>query len=216
MVGVMFIARPSFLFGTTQKTVLAETPDDLIGGGMGDFAGETITDDPSLSSEFTTNYTSIYDSTTVAASIPTPTTEDTHLLGVFIALIGATFGALVYIVVRRLSGRATPMHIVTIFSLVSIPLSLLFTLILPSPHPWILPRDPITYMYLFLVASSAYGGQICLSKSLALEKAGKASSMNYVQVVVAFLAEWIGKLMVSILCIGYCCDCKTEFLGFSL
>ncbi|KND02611.1 uncharacterized protein SPPG_01697 [Spizellomyces punctatus DAOM BR117] len=191
MIGVIFIARPSFLFG---RTAVDATPDDLLQAGPSDFGSEQIPDDPSTASEFAQGYPSVLDPTSstpaTAAATVAASNEGTRILGVVIAITGALFGALVYIVVRRLKGRATPMHIVSTFSLMSVPLSLLFALVLPSPHPWILPQDPLTYMYLVLVSSSAFFGQIYLSKALHIETAGRASSMNYVQVVVAFLAEW--------------------------
>ncbi|KAI8589411.1 hypothetical protein BDZ88DRAFT_146527 [Geranomyces variabilis] len=185
MIGVLIIARPPFLFGSTTLAT-DSTPDDLLASGVGSGFGaegissETPFTDPSATADAT-------------SSAATTDSSSNQLLGCLIALVGATFGALVYIVVRKLCGRALPLHIVSVFSLVSIPLSVLVALIAPgdSGAAWFVPKDPLTYMYLLLVSSSALGGQLCVTKSLEIESAGKASSMNYVQVIFAFMAEWI-------------------------
>ncbi|KAI9002326.1 hypothetical protein BC832DRAFT_115137 [Gaertneriomyces semiglobifer] len=181
MVGVICIARPSFLFDRFAARITQTTPDDLISGGPSE-----ITDADKTSFD-------IFANATIVLTEPVAETEDPsgRPLGVLLGLAGAGFGALVYIIVRYLAGRATPMHILSMFSLVSLPCSLFLTMILPSPTPWIVPQSPLTYMFLCLVAVSAFSGQLFLCKSLQRETAGKASSMNYVQVLVAFLAEWI-------------------------
>ncbi|TPX55855.1 hypothetical protein PhCBS80983_g04980 [Powellomyces hirtus] len=180
MLGVLVIARPPFIFGAAASDA---TPDDLLASGTGSgFGAEGVASEVQLSEE----------TMTTAAQV-SATGASTQFLGVLIGLAGAVLGATIFIIVRRLAGRATPLHIVSVFSLVSIPLSI-FAALVPTGgtnKAWIVPQDPLTYMFLLLVSASAYGGQLCVTKSLELESAGKASSMNYVQVIVAFLAEWI-------------------------
>ncbi|KAI9101629.1 hypothetical protein DFS34DRAFT_423753 [Phlyctochytrium arcticum] len=204
MVGVIFIARPGFIFG---RFMVGTTPDELMAGG--DFGSETA----AAADGGFVNGTETLSRLLWArgAEVVEEDDDGSRALGVLLGLAGAVFGALVYIIVRNLAGRATPLHILSVFSLSSIPLSLLFSLFLPSTTPWLIPQDPLTYMYLTLIACSALAGQLFLCKSLEREAAGKASSMNYVQVLVAFVAEWVvwgvqpnGWSVVGSLIIGSC------------
>ncbi|KAI8823174.1 uncharacterized protein EV422DRAFT_394630 [Fimicolochytrium jonesii] len=182
MVGVLFIARPPFLFGSTPTSTL-DTPDDILAGGGG-------TDDIS-SSEIAAAEDMLSLTNTTSRILITSPAPAQSFLGIMVGLTGALIGASVFIIVRKLCGRATPLHIVSCLSLVSIPLSVLAGLVMPATTPWIVPRDPLTWMFLLVISGSAYGGQLCTTKSLQLESAGRAASMNYVQVIIAFVAEWI-------------------------
>ncbi|KAJ3009804.1 hypothetical protein HKX48_007739 [Thoreauomyces humboldtii] len=81
MLGVLFIARPSFIFGSTT-TSTDTTPDDLLASGAGSgFGAEGVAEEPGLASP--------------SGSTAVATVEDsTQFLGVLIGLAGATFGAL--------------------------------------------------------------------------------------------------------------------------
>ncbi|KAJ3033816.1 hypothetical protein HK097_004713 [Rhizophlyctis rosea] len=185
LLGVTFIARPPFLFGWMNKS---ETPVEALSPDTIDLI-DTI-----LSPNIT-------DPNNITADIIPPSADasSARFMGVIAALIGAVLSSMTYILVRKLGTRASAVHITGFFSLVSIPLSLLFSFLstmstrasAAPPNPWIIPQDPLTYLYLLIVAFAALGGQLTMNKSLQLEKAGRAASVNYVQVVFAFLAEWV-------------------------
>ena len=111
-------------------------------------------------------------------------------LGIGLALISAFFASSAFITIRYIGKRAKPQQLINYFSLVCIFLSLLSLLPIFQLKPWILPCHLKTYAGLLLLSTAAYAGQIFLSRALQLEKAGKISTLNYTQVVFAFLLEW--------------------------
>ncbi|KAJ3042339.1 hypothetical protein HDV00_007473 [Rhizophlyctis rosea] len=185
MLGVTFIARPPFIFGHMFKS---ETPPEAL-------APDTVELIDSILSANTTDPNNI-----VADIIPPSDNSGSRFMGVMVALVGAVLGASTTILVRKLgSSKATALHITGFFSLISIPLAIAFNFISamstrassPTSTEWIIPQDPLTYLHLLIIAFAALAGQLSMNKALQLERAGRASSVNYVQVVFAFLAEWV-------------------------
>lgn len=103
-------------------------------------------------------------------------------LGVGVALAGAVFSASAYVTVRRLRGEE-PMVVVFWFGAVSLLLSLPFLLAgdvrLPTGWEWPL---------LLGVGISTHMGQVFLTRGLALEPAGRATMVGYLQI--PFAAAW--------------------------
>lgn len=100
-------------------------------------------------------------------------------MGVAIALAGAIFSALAYVTVRELSKSEAPEVIVFYFPLVTVPLSLpplAAGVVMPTAGEW---------LTLVGVAVSTQIAQNCLTRGLALEKAGSAMAIGYLQVVFA-------------------------------
>jgi drug/metabolite transporter (DMT)-like permease len=101
--------------------------------------------------------------------------------GVAAALGGAVLTAVAYVGVRELSRTEDSLVIVLWFPLVSLPASLPATLaygIWPRGVEWLL----LLGMGLF-----AQIGQLCLTRGLALETAGRAMALGYVQIAFAAL-----------------------------
>ncbi len=98
-----------------------------------------------------------------------------------IAIAGATFTALAYISVRKLSASEHALVIVHYFPLVSIPLTipfLLFDFVIPNNTQWILLLGIGVFTQL---------GQLCITKGLKVLPAGQACTCNYCQVFFASL-----------------------------
>ncbi len=111
------------------------------------------------------------------------------LFAVGIALLGALFSAAAYVSVRKLRETEHPMVIVFYFPLVSTIGSAPFALpqwVWPTPLEWL--------MLIIGVSVTAQLGQIWLTKGLYLERAGRAMTMSYLQIV--FAAVW-GMLFFS-------------------
>jgi drug/metabolite transporter (DMT)-like permease len=101
---------------------------------------------------------------------------------VAVALGGAVFSAGAYVTVRELRHSDDAYVIIFYFALVSALGSLLpaaLTAVAPTPTEWLL---------LLGIGGSTHLGQLLLTRGLALEQAGRAMAISYVQIV--FAALW--------------------------
>jgi drug/metabolite transporter (DMT)-like permease len=87
-----------------------------------------------------------------------------------------------YVTVRKLAQTEHPLVIVLFFPLVATPLAL----------PWMLASfvwpQPIDWLLLVAIAATTQTGQVFLTMGLAIERAGRATTINYLQV--AFVMLW--------------------------
>ncbi len=123
------------------------------------------------------------------------------ILALIIAISGALMTSLAYICVKKLSYKEHPLVIIFYFPLVSIPLSIPFfinDLVLPSGTDW---------LWIIGIGVFTQIGQLCITEGLRLLPAGKATSLNYSQVIFAsiwgvlFFEE---SLTISIYLGGFC------------
>jgi len=102
-------------------------------------------------------------------------------LAVTIGVVGAIFSAIAYVVIRRLGSTEHHMVVVFYFPLVtgpaSIPLLAYEGVVLPEGIEWLL---------LLGIGVTAQLGQIEITKGFKLETAGRASSVTYIQIVLAY------------------------------
>ncbi|XP_002973446.2 solute carrier family 35 member G1 [Selaginella moellendorffii] len=104
-------------------------------------------------------------------------------LGVAMAMVGASMGALSYIIIRMVGKHGEPPAVcVFAFAAFSAPMALFAMLF----QGWKLP-GVIETLELCGVGLSAYAAQIFLTRGLQLEKAAKATSMQYVKVVCSYV-----------------------------
>jgi drug/metabolite transporter (DMT)-like permease len=178
---VLFIAKPPFLFGNAEETATPiALPDEM--AVQGAFETELEVIDEALNQ---------LDATSTANASREAFLRFT---GVVAGILGAIFVAFALISIKKLSKKAHILEIVSYFHWMAVPLSILAGWMMPSelePFPWILPRDPVTWILLLTAAICGVLGQVSLSFALQLEKVSKAATMNYVQVAFAFLGEWI-------------------------
>jgi drug/metabolite transporter (DMT)-like permease len=104
-----------------------------------------------------------------------------HPWGVAAALGGALLTAVAYVGVRELSRTEVPLVIVLWFPLVSLPASL------PATIAQGIPPHGSEWLVLLGVGVFAQIGQVCLTRGLALEPAGRAMALSYVQIAFAVL-----------------------------
>lgn len=102
-------------------------------------------------------------------------------LGVSVALASATFSAFAYVTVRQLVKTEHPLVIVFYFPLVAAPLSLPWAL-----ADWVWP-SAIDWLLLAGIGVTTQLGQVFLTMGLAIERAGRATAIGYVQIVFAVL-----------------------------
>jgi drug/metabolite transporter (DMT)-like permease len=101
------------------------------------------------------------------------------------ALGGAALTAIAYVGVRELSRTEHPLVIVLWFPLVAAPAALPATLaqgLWPTPTEWALLAG---------IGVLAQLGQVWLTRGLALETAGRATALSYLQIAFAVLWGWL-------------------------
>jgi drug/metabolite transporter (DMT)-like permease len=110
-----------------------------------------------------------------------PSGTGLDLTGVAASLLGVGCSAIAYVTVRKLAQTEHPLVIVLYFPLVATPLSL----------PWMLSSfvvpQPIDWLMLVAIAVTTQFGQVFLTMGLAVERAGRATTINYLQVAFAML-----------------------------
>jgi drug/metabolite transporter (DMT)-like permease len=120
----------------------------------------------------------------IVARPPLLTGAETTALDPFavsVALAGAVFSACAYVMVRRLR-REDPLVVVFYFALVSAIGSF------PAVLPVFVPPQGREWAVLLGVGVTTHLGQVCLTMGLGRERAGRATSVGYLQIV--FAALW--------------------------
>jgi len=102
------------------------------------------------------------------------------LFPVLVAVGGAICSAGAYVTVRHLRATEHPIVIIFFFSLVAAPASL------PLAAPTAIVPRGIEWLGLLAIGIVTYTAQICLTRGLHLEKAGRATAVTYLQIVFAF------------------------------
>ena len=154
MLGVLFVARPQFLFSSTRSIT-------------------NITNTTDTTTNTTTNTTTSF----------TTDSETTRTLGVIVALTAAIASGTAYVFVRKL-GDVKSEHVVGLFMATAFILSGIAALITKTMS---LPHDTIQFFCILGIGVSGFLGQQFLTRGLALEKAGPASVMRYLDVIFAFI-----------------------------
>ena len=105
--------------------------------------------------------------------------------GVAVALAAVTCSSVAYVTVRKLSRTEHPLVIVFYFPLVATPLAL----------PWMIASfvmpQLIDLVLLVALSISTQIGQVFLTKGLAVEDAGRASTVGYLQVALAMIWQLV-------------------------
>lgn len=117
------------------------------------------------------------------ARLPAGTGASTEIdiLAVTVALTGALFAAIAYVLVRKLTATEHPLTIVLSFPVVSI---LVTIPMLVGKFVW---PSPVDWFYLLLVGITAQIAQVLMTLSFKAETAARASSASYVQLFWAIL-----------------------------
>jgi drug/metabolite transporter (DMT)-like permease len=107
------------------------------------------------------------------------------VVGIACALAAAVSSSLAYVTVRKLSRTEHPLVIVLYFPLVAMPLAIPWAAadsVWPSPHGWLLLAG---------IGAATQVGQVFLTKGLAVERAGRATSMGYLQICFAIIWQML-------------------------
>ena len=102
-------------------------------------------------------------------------------VAVVIGVVGAVFSAIAYVVIRRLGATEHHMVVVFYFPLITGPASLP----LLAVEGMVMPEG-VEWLYLLGIGIAAQLGQIEITQGFKLETAGRASSVTYLQIVLAY------------------------------
>ena len=101
-------------------------------------------------------------------------------LAVGVALLGAFLSACAYTTIRAVHGQEDPMVVVFYFPLIATPLAL------PVAWPVLEWPGPLGWLLLLGVGVFTQIAQIFMTRGLHMERAGRATSISYLQIVFAF------------------------------
>lgn len=101
--------------------------------------------------------------------------------GLAFGLGAATCSAIAYVTVRQLARTEHPLVIVFYFPLVATPLAIPWAV-----ADWVTPQ-PIDWLLLVGIGVTTQVGQVFLTMGLSLERAGRATSVGYLQVIFAMI-----------------------------
>ena len=116
------------------------------------------------------------------ALVAHPTGGGLDPIGVAAALGAVCCSSFAYVTVRKLAQTEHPLVIVFYFPLIAAPLALPWAI-----HSFIVP-SPLECLLLVAIGVATQGGQVFLTQALAIERAGRAASIGYLQV--AFAMTW--------------------------
>jgi drug/metabolite transporter (DMT)-like permease len=106
-------------------------------------------------------------------------------VGLVFAFGAATCSAFAYVTVRQLAGTEHPLVIVFYFPLVALPLSIPWAVV-----DWVTP-SALDWLVLVAIGLTTQIGQVFLTMGLSIERAGRATSMSYIQVVFAMIWQTV-------------------------
>lgn len=183
LVGVVLIARPTYLFENSSSPSDVASPTDA--------ANPTAPATAAASSS--------------ASGIePTPAQ---HLAAIGMAIVGVFGAASAYTTIRMIGHRAHPLISVTYFSFWCTLVSFVALTFVPS-IPFVLPSTVYQWTLLFFIGISGFVMQFLLTAGLRAEKSGRATNMIYTQMIFALVAEkiiwgtspgiwsWAGSLLI--------------------
>ncbi len=113
-----------------------------------------------------------------------PSGAGLDLVGVAIALGAACCSAIAYVTVRQLTKTEHPLVIVWYFPLIATPLVVPWAI-----ATWKTP-EPIEWLLLLGIGLTTQIGQVFMTMALALERAGRVTSISYIQVAFAMIWQW--------------------------
>jgi len=112
-------------------------------------------------------------------------------LAVALALVGVLGASGAYSTIRVIGQRAHPLISVTYFAAMTTICSLIGILTIPSVGGMLFPQDLLEWGLLIGIGISGFLLQFLLTKGLQLEKAGRAGSLLYTQMIWAVIFEWL-------------------------
>lgn len=191
--GVVLIARPAFIFGRKAADSDLDHPlsIDAINATSVSSIKHLVHNLTATATDLvrrSTNNATLVDGADGVVTID-GVTEKQRLFAVGLALLGVCGGAGAYITIRAIGRRASATHSVAYFSLYSTIVSAI--LMWFTGTEFVLPSQPKWIALLVCVGIFGLAAQILLAMGLQREKAGRAVSVTYLQIVYASLYQLV-------------------------
>ncbi|RPB24987.1 hypothetical protein L211DRAFT_836847 [Terfezia boudieri ATCC MYA-4762] len=157
-------------------------------GGLISFVGVILIARPT----FMFHSRTIHNTLVSIAPVKTPyVSPHQRTLAVAVALVGVLGAASAYSIIRVIGHRAHPLISVTYFAAMTTICSLIGLFTIPSVGGILVPQGLLEWGLLFGLGISGFLLQFLLTKGLQLEKAGRAGSLVYTQMIWAVIFEWL-------------------------
>ncbi|KAG8993095.1 hypothetical protein FRB94_002665 [Tulasnella sp. JGI-2019a] len=165
LLGVVLIARPTFLFGSSGATPY------IIPEASASFANSTMA--------------------SISPSVPEPPSSDyTRIIAAAFSLLSVTGLSLANIAMRHVGTRAHIMHSITYFTASCLVMSIASTTFLGIP--WVLPPNPALWLLGVIAAGSlGFMGQMLATRGFQLVSAGRGSLAGYIGIVWSLILQRI-------------------------
>lgn len=161
--GVLLVARPTWLFPNPPLDPITGEPE------------------PNLLSL-------MLDTRSAPAATPTPISPSQRTIAVLTAILGAFGASTAYATIRVIGKRAHSLISVNYFAAIATVGSALVLLIHPDLH-FVMPEDAAQWGLIAIIGLTGFLLQFLLTEGLQREKAGRATNLMYLQLVLALIIE---------------------------
>ncbi|KAF9071884.1 hypothetical protein BDP27DRAFT_462995 [Rhodocollybia butyracea] len=183
LVGVIFIARPTSLFGHSHIPIINGTV--LLGNSTGvPLVSEALVNLTSLS-----NDTLINISNSTLSMLPPSVTPTKRLIAVGVSLLGVMGATGAYTTIRAIGTRAHALHSMAAYSSISVVVSAIG--LIATHTPIVIPTSPIWLLLLLEIGVFGFCAQIFLTLGLQRETASRGTLAIYTLIVFTSLLDRI-------------------------
>lgn len=169
--GVLFVARPPWLFPGTPLDPISGEPVEPIEGPN-------------------SNSLSLLSFGIQSGTPPShpPVSAEQRTLAIFLAVLGAFGASTAYATIRVIGNRAHSLISVTYFAFLSTVGSALIILVHPDLQ-FVMPEHASQWGLIAIIGLTGFALQFLLTEGLQREKGGRATNLTYLQLVFALVVE---------------------------
>jgi drug/metabolite transporter (DMT)-like permease len=168
-VGVLFVARPPWLFPSPPIDPISGKPEP--GNAVGaDISALFAADMPQR----------------ILSTIPVSPTQRT--LAILVAIVGALGASVAYATIRVIGKRAHSLISVNYFAAIATIVSAAVLLVHPDLH-FVIPKSVFEWSLIAVIGLTGFLLQFLLTEGLQREKGGRATNLVYMQLVFALIIE---------------------------
>jgi drug/metabolite transporter (DMT)-like permease len=161
--GVLLVARPAWLFPTPPVDPITGEPEPNV-------------------------LNVLVELTSASRATPTPISPTQRTLAVFAAILGAFGASTAYATIRVIGKRAHSLISVNYFAAIATVGSALVLLVHPDLH-FVMPESASQWGLIAIIGLTGFLLQFLLTEGLQREKAGRATNLMYLQLVLALIIE---------------------------
>ncbi|KAI0004359.1 DUF6-domain-containing protein [Xylariaceae sp. FL0662B] len=165
LVGVVFVARPAFLFGHQATDPISDDPIDKENAVM----------------TFMTDHSRV-------SALDYSSSSAERAVAIIAAILGTFGAATAYATIRLIGKRAHSLVSVNYFAVMAT-LGSAFSILVHPDLEFILPKGVLQWVLIVVIGIAGFLLQFLLTEGLQREKAGRATNVIYIQMVFALIIE---------------------------